>query len=404
MWRLVIADDENKIRKGIKKLLEWHEFNIDIVGEAEDGEIALKVVKEKAPDIVLLDINMPFLNGLNLLEKLSSINFKGIVIIISGYDDFSYAQKALQFNVFDYVLKPVNRKNLEEIIVKAVNKLNELKKENNYINWMKKQLDENNHLLKKNMLREWLNNRINDEELLRELKYFNINFGENIGIIVVKIVKKLNINIIEKKWDSELLEFAISNLLGEKFRDLNMKFIFEDEKKNVVLVGKIDSIEKWITIEKKLETEISEYLKCNVIIEQGNVSGGVLKVKDIYSNIVNNVNEKKKYNPIVLFAIKYMEENYYLNHLNINEISDKLEVTSSYLSKLLKKETGLSFIDYLTKIRIKKAMYIMEDPTIKIYDVAELIGYSNQHYFCKAFKKVLGISPTEYKRGKLNEK
>ena len=103
---------------------------------------------------------------------------------------------------------------------------------------------------------------------------------------------------------------------------------------------------------------------------------------------------------MALLTIKYIEENYYLNDLNINDISDKLEVTSSYLSKLLKKETGLSFIDYLTNIRIKKAMYIMEDPTIKIYDVAELVGYSNQHYFCRAFKRVVGFSPTEYKRGK----
>lgn len=101
-----------------------------------------------------------------------------------------------------------------------------------------------------------------------------------------------------------------------------------------------------------------------------------------------------------MLAIKYIEDNYYSNDLSVNDISDKLEVTSSYLSKLLKKETGLSFIDYLTNVRIKKAMCIMEDPSIKIYDVAELVGYSNQHYFCRAFKKVVGISPTEFKRGK----
>lgn len=110
--------------------------------------------------------------------------------------------------------------------------------------------------------------------------------------------------------------------------------------------------------------------------------------------------KKKKCSPIVLLTIKHIEDGYYSNDLNINDIAEKLEVTSSYLSKLLKKETGLSFIDYLTNIRIKKAMYIMEDPTIKIYDVAELVGYSNQHYFCRAFKKVIGISPTDYKRGK----
>jgi len=110
MWKLIVADDEPKIRRGIENILNWKDFNIEIVGQAEDGEIALEIITEKKPDIILLDINMPFLNGLNLLQKLKNINNNSIVIIISGYDDFQYAQKALQFNVFDYILKPVNKK------------------------------------------------------------------------------------------------------------------------------------------------------------------------------------------------------------------------------------------------------------------------------------------------------
>jgi len=400
MWKLVVADDEPKIRRGIENMLDWHGLNIEIVGEAEDGEIALEVIKEKKPHIILLDINMPFLNGLSLLQKLKDINNKSIVIIISGYDDFSYAQRALQFDVFDYILKPVNKKSMEEIITKAIYKLNEIEKENNYLEWMNKQLNENMYVLKKTFFSEWLNNKLRDEEVLEEMKFFNINFGNNIGIIVVKLVDKLNIEIIDKKWNTELLKFAIANLLNDKFQESNTKFIFDDDKKNIILVNKIDDMFEWITLGNELKVEISKYLKCNVIIEQANISNGILKIKDAYLKMISRVNEINKYSPMTLLIIKYIEENYYLNDININDISEKLEVTSSYLSKLLKKETGVSFIDYLTNMRMKKAMYIMEDPTIKIYDVAELVGYSNQHYFCRAFKRVVGFSPTEYKRGK----
>lgn len=400
MWKLLIADDEPKIRRGIENILNWNEFNIDIVGEAEDGELALEAIQEKKPDIILLDINMPFLNGLNLLQRLKEINNKSIVIIISGYDDFSYAQKALKFNVFDYILKPVNKKNMEDIITKATYKLNEIEKENKYLQWINKQVTENIDVLKKTFFSEWLNNKLSDDEILREMEFFNIDFGNNIGVMVIKLVDKLNIEIIDKKWNTELLEFAIANLLNDKFKESNVKFIFTDDKKNIILVSKIDDMFEWITLGNQLEVEISKYLKCNVIIEQANLSSGILKIKDVYLNIRNSINEKKKFSTIALLAIKYIEENYYSNDLNINDVSDKLEVTSSYLSKLLKKETGSSFIEYLTNMRIKKAMYIMEDPIIKIYDVAELVGYSNQHYFCRAFKKVVGFSPTEYKRGK----
>lgn len=400
MWKLIVADDEPKIRRGIENLLNWHDFNVEIVGEAEDGEIALEVITEKKPDIILLDINMPFLNGLNLLEKLKEINNKSIVIIISGYDDFHYAQKALQFNVFDYILKPVSKKNMEEIILKAVNKLDAMEKENNYLKWVNKQLNENMDTLKKNFFSEWLNNKLSDDEVLKEMKFFNIDFGNSIGLIVLKLFDKLNIEIVDKKWNSELLRFAIINLLSDEFKEINVEFIFDDDRKNIIVVTNMVNMLEWINIGKKLEAEIFKYLKCNVIIEQASVTGGVLKIKDVYLSMINKVEEKKKCSPMVILTVKYIEENYYLNDLNINSISEKLEVTSSYLSKLLKKETGLSFIDYLTDIRIKKAMYIMEDPTVKIYDVAELVGYSNQHYFCRAFKKVVGMSPTEYKRGK----
>lgn len=400
MWKLFVADDEPKIRKGIEKILDWSEFNIEIVGEAEDGEIALELIKKKKPDIILLDINMPFLNGLALLQKLRDIDNKSIIIIISGYDDFSYAQKALKFNVFDYILKPVNKRDLEEIIVKAINELNKIERQNSYLAWIKEQLSENKDILQKTFFSEWFGNKLTDQQVLKEIKFFNIEFGSNVGIIVTKLVEKLNIEVIEEKWNPELLEFAIANLLKDKFEELEPKFIFNDDKRNIILISKINNMSEWLSESNHIEAEITKYLKCNVLIEQANVNNGVLGIKNEYIKIINSLNEKKKCSPMVLLTIKYIEDNYYSNDLNINNISETLEVTSSYLSKILKKETGQSFIDYLTNIRIKKAMYIMEDPTIKIYDVAELVGYSNQHYFCRAFKKVVGISPTEYKRRK----
>lgn len=171
MWKLVIADDEPKIRRGIENILNWSEFGIEIVGQAEDGEIALEIIKENRPDIILLDINMPFLNGLDLLQKLKEIGNNGIVIIISGYDDFSYAQKALQFNVFDYILKPVSKKNIEEIIIKVTNKLIERGKENNYLEWVKRQLAENKEVLQKTFFSEWFNNKLSDEQVLKEMSF-----------------------------------------------------------------------------------------------------------------------------------------------------------------------------------------------------------------------------------------
>ncbi len=117
--------------------------------------------------------------------------------------------------------------------------------------------------------------------------------------------------------------------------------------------------------------------------------------------MVENISRKTRYKPIVILAMNYIDENYHANDFNIETVADYLKVSSSYLSKLLKQEIGLGFIDYITYVRIKKSIEIMGDPTIKIYKVAELVGYSNQHYFCKIFKKTMGISPKEYQGGSL---
>lgn len=398
MWKLVIADDEPKIRRGLKTILNWNEYEIEIVGEAEDGEIALNIIKEREPDIILLDINMPFLNGLDLLKEIRKINIKCIVIIISGYDEFSYAQEALKLNVFNYILKPVNKDNMGEIIKDAVEKLKSQFEEKKYKVWIEKQLNENMYDMKKRFFCDFLDNKLSDDDVLKEMKYFEINLEGNIGMIIIKIIDKSERKGMYKGWDSELLIYAVCNLLNDKFKYEKDKFIFKDNKSNIIILLNVEDRKEWIEVRKELQEEIERYLKCNVVITQVNSYDGILNLKDKYKNALLELNDRKRYSPIVLRAIDYIEKNYYMSDLTINKISDKLEISSSYLSKILKKETGFSFIDYLTHTRIEKSMNMMEDPTIRIYDVAELVGYSNQHYFCRAFKKLTGVSPSEYKR------
>ena len=120
-------------------------------------------------------------------------------------------------------------------------------------------------------------------------------------------------------------------------------------------------------------------------------------MKDTYNDLISCINKIAAYKPIVLLAIKYIDTNYNENDLNLSEVAEKFNLSSSYLSKLLKKEAGLSFIDYLTNYRINRSICMMDDPKFKIYEIAEAVGYNNQHYFCKAFKRVMGFAPTEYR-------
>ena len=124
MFRAIIADDEEIIRNGLKNLIESYELDLTVIGSARDGEEALQLITEYQPEIILMDINMPFMNGLEVIEKAIELDRNAKIIIISGYGQFGYAQKALELGVFTYLLKPIDYINFKNILIKPMDSFN----------------------------------------------------------------------------------------------------------------------------------------------------------------------------------------------------------------------------------------------------------------------------------------
>lgn len=118
MFKVLIIEDEEMIRKGLIYMIDWISLECIVVGEAENGKDGIEKIKQLEPDIVLLDINMPIVNGLELLERTVN-DYLFSTIIISGYDDFNYAKKAIKYGVDMYLLKPVHHTKFNEAIEKA---------------------------------------------------------------------------------------------------------------------------------------------------------------------------------------------------------------------------------------------------------------------------------------------
>jgi len=225
MLNLLIADDEHKIRRGIKGLIDTEKYNINTILEAEDGEVALKIINNVAIDIVLLDINMPFLNGIELLAEIRKKNTNMQIIIISGYDEFSYAKEALKYNVLEYVLKPIKKQELQDVIFKAINELNKNIRDKEYLEWANRQMLENINYIKNTTFSRWISNTISDKEIVEDLRLLGKDFSNTIGMIFIKIIDKYNIEIINKKWNNQLVEFAIENIVNEDFKDITNKIV-----------------------------------------------------------------------------------------------------------------------------------------------------------------------------------
>ncbi|MFB9760755.1 response regulator transcription factor [Ectobacillus funiculus] len=395
MIKLFIADDEPKIVRGLKKSLNWEEWGIQVVGEAHDGETAFEMAVELKPDLLFLDINMPFLNGLELIKKLRDELPSSIVIVISGHDEFSYAQEAIRLNVFEYLLKPVNFDDLRRVVTKATKLLEESRKKNQFVQWANEQLEENADLVRNSFLCKWVKGKLVKEEIYEQLRYFRLDW-DKAGVFVFKFRMKVAEGSLGEAWDMDLLLFSIKNIIEELLSSYAPHVVFPDEKNHIVAIIPMGEIEPMYQLIKKFEEVIEKLTGKKVMIAKQLVEQPVFEMANVYNKLVEALNEQSMIMPVVLLAKRYIERYYYKQDLNLQEVAQAVNVSPTYLSRLLKEELGASFIDYLTKVRIQYAIEFMGNPSYKIYEIADKVGYSTQHYFSTAFKKVVGMSPSNY--------
>ncbi|HYE84374.1 MAG TPA: response regulator [Clostridia bacterium] len=399
MLKVLIADDEPKIRRGLKNSINWSKLDIEVAGEAEDGEIALSMAERIKPDILLVDICMPFINGLEFIAKLKDILPDSIVIVITGHDEFAYAQQSIKLKVFDYLLKPVEKEQLFAVVGKAKDELIQLRQKNKYISWAEQQLKKNFPLLKERFLNEWVNGNISEPEALEQLEFYKAGINQDSGMLLIKLIERYNAGETSKEWDRQRILFAVQNIVSELVRNSSPHVIFRDHKDNIVVIVPITHVSFWNELSGKIGAMTEQYLKQMVITVQQKIDGGILYAPVVYKRLAADITKEENWTPVVMLSKNYIDANYSREDLTLQDVADAFKISPAYLSRLLRQELGVSFIDYLTQVRINKAISLMDDPFIKMYEVAEKVGYSSQHYFSTAFKRVIGVSPATYHKG-----
>ncbi len=121
-YTIVVADDEEEIRRSLIRKVDWDEAGFRVVGEAENGIEALELVEKLEPDLLLTDLKMPFVSGIELARQVREIRPTMQIVFLSGYDDFTYAQQAIQYNIISYMLKPISAKEVTEELKKFIKK------------------------------------------------------------------------------------------------------------------------------------------------------------------------------------------------------------------------------------------------------------------------------------------
>lgn len=222
MYKMIIVDDDESVRKGLKISIDWSEINIRVVGLAKNGEEALKMVKEEKPEFVITDIYMPKMDGLELTIKIKEVVPYAKVIILSGYEDFDYARTAIRNNAYDYILKPIKAEKMIKIVKKAKKVIDQEMLKLQDERDLKKQLKESLPVLKERYLDYLLSRRLSLEYIKENYKYIELDIEDKKTVVLV--IELDDIEEMEAKKDEERqiimlsIKRALNSILNQGFQ------------------------------------------------------------------------------------------------------------------------------------------------------------------------------------------
>ncbi|MFV0502998.1 MAG: response regulator [Lachnospirales bacterium] len=343
MKKIVVVDDELLVIEAIGKIIKKTEEAYEVVGSANSGKEALDVIKEYKPDVVITDIRMPGITGLDLIKKVKLIDTNILFVIISAYEEFAYAKEAIELGVVDYISKPITVSKLKSALETCNKKYKNLQinTAENFVKILNKKAEE-------------IVNCIDKEQLML------VPLISETADLISKYTTELNM------YKSEV--YKILCLCTSKYFE---KYNINDCEKNFPSISNLDILSS--------VSEVNEYTLVYITRLAGKVQARINGITHIVIvNILNDIN------------VNYAED------MGLNEYALKYSLNPNYLSSLFKEEVGETFTKYVTKIRIEKAK-IMLKKGYKIGKVSTMVGYMNYRYFSEIFKREVGMSPKEYK-------
>jgi YesN/AraC family two-component response regulator len=350
-YRILIVDDEPIVRKGLLSF-DWERYGFEAVAACESGRVALEWLQNNRVELVLTDIKMPGIDGVELSgiihEKYPDI----LVVLLTGYNEFAYAQQAIRTGVFDYLLKPAEDSDFENVLVKSYQAIQQKEEQRKLLDW-----DKVSGLLKRMIV---FASRIHGMQQKA--------MDETIGDILTEVRTKQ----IPDRQQKQLIAFLLSALETELAKHSLFPF------------------DEW-AVEKEGAMQLLESTDVSIGLGQRELS---TLCEFIYE--VNRRNSVKRESAKLDEALQYIHENCG-GVLSLDVIAERLDMHPNTFSKWFKDHKGVNFLDYVTRYRIDRSKQLLEKTELKTGEIAEAVGFNDPRYFGQVFKKLVEVTPSEYR-------
>ncbi|HHV98627.1 MAG TPA: response regulator [Clostridiaceae bacterium] len=528
MYKLIFADDEALVRNNITKLVQWEKYGFEMVGCCANGHELLEMVEKDPPDLVITDIDMPFISGIDAARQMKN-DFPTVkIIFLTGYDDFNYAQQAIDLKVAKYILKPVTAQNMLTCLKEMKEILDKERLQNRNMTLLENFYYQNKSMLQNAFLNSLLTTEVNNAEAAKKVELLRLDYLASKQFQVAVIMEDGNYSGDWSDESASLMNFAVYSITKEILEDRKIgSAILGDGRVVALLTNAKNASERYwkdkvVTVLEEIRAYIEKYLDFTVSIGVGNIChsynsihrsyneaisalgyryaigtnrvifindiepqrhntpvfnkekelqllacikannrdeiiqmidtlikdvacrtnidqlrsyvisiiicivreaesigldtqellrlGDIRKILDLKTvkqlkdtvlnvcfSLMENISQNRRNNcsASIEEAKCYIHEHYADFNISVDAVSQHLHLSSSYFRALFKKETGTTFVNYLTELRMQKAKALICSTSMKIYEIAEAVGYSDPQYFSYCFKKRFKMAPNE---------
>ena len=385
--KVLIIDDEKHVREGIRLLGEWEQNGITEIYEGGNGEEAIALIQTYKPEIIFSDMKMPKMDGTRLLEWIKENQPSAKTIVVTGFDDYHYMRKAIHSGSLDYLLKPIDPEILNQTLEKAVSEWKKEEADRKQKESSAQIINEMKPVYQDRQLTQLLYGDMVRKDLYEEIGFFR---AENYLTALVSVSDKI---LGEFSDELDLAYFTILNIINEIVKEKKCGIGFRNTSTSgeivIIFWSEFTQIEK---ISMQIYQTIKKLLGVSCPIAIGKMVDDISKLKESYQHAISGQTDPK----IIYEIEKYLLANFNRD-VKLQEISTHFYLSREYISRKFKQEFNVNISDYIVNIRISKAKSLLKNSQLKIYEVANMIGYQDDKYFRKVFKKVEGITPNEYR-------
>ncbi len=518
--QVLIVDDEKLERVLIRKGFDWEANGFEVIGEAGSAKEALEFISHRKPDVIITDVNMPYMDGLELSQQVLSQYPQCRIVIVTGYREFEYARKAVKLGVEDFLLKPISVREVAETACRLKESISAEKLKKQEVEKLRESVLADRNIVMESFFQRLVEGRVSEQEARGKLSFYGceglvnscvclnlrcsdggdrkamlnnqskvfeligkealpstvcfIHYLDNIVLFFIDTEPEVAINKameLHKKITHTLKDGCAAGISRLQCGFDGISIAYEEAEKAMracVFLSK----EQCVTYEQYLEVisrnpdskeinwedllfcvqnclvervqeSLSEYIAlidaarvtdveylrlmtmqllsraATTLHKYGVDLADIFGIDSLYHDIrqiftlpqmeqclkkyvqamvdYHESKRTKKSNKIVDEARKYLDKNLFDPRLSLNTTAAAIFTNESYLSRTFKKETGLSLMEYILKKRIEESIRLLNTTDLKVYEIAERVGFRDHHYFSICFKKHIGITVKEFK-------